>query len=179
MATKTSKKYVSSLLDQLKSLDVMTTRAYYEMGQLLHVFQEDMLYQIIGYVSFHEMVEEELSFHASTAANYAGMYRDFKRLHYNKTEALKLLNEYGMTNMRKVLSQESSKIGTLAVRHRIADFDENQINFTVTNAELIESQAALESMGAIYSDNGRYLNSSEAFMAMVHLVNSAPKQKAA
>ncbi len=163
------------MLDQLIKLDVRTNKAYYEMGQILYAFRQDRLYKIIGYDSFALMVEEELTFSKGTASNYAAMYNIFKRLHYNKTEALELLSEYGMTHMREVLRNEKNKIGKRAIQTRIDALDTNQINFTLTDAELAESHTALETLGAVVDDNGRYVHSSEAFIAMVRMVNGIKK----
>ena len=173
------KKYVSELLDKLIALDKAHLCTQYDLGQLLSVFRDDKLYEIVGYDNFAEMVEEELSFSSSTASTYASMYCDFKRLKYTKTEAVKLLVEYGYTNVRKVIRDLGVKIGVRAMRNRIDDLDEHQINFTLTTAELEESHKALKTMGAVQTDHGRYINSSTAFMEMIRVINAPGNKKAA
>jgi hypothetical protein len=171
------KKYVASLLDKLIELDVTTVGAYYEMGRILHSFKQGDLHADIGYESFGHMVEEELSYSTATAHSYSALYRHFQRLHYNKAEALDLLRKFGKTHLSEVLPSLNSKIGARAIKARIDNLGHNQINFTLDNEELAEAQRALLKMGAMKSDNGRYLNSSEAFMDMVREVNKKPVLK--
>lgn len=172
------KKYVANLLDKLVELDVTTVGAYYEMGRILHSFKQGNLHDIIGYESFAHMIDEELSYSPATAHSYSSLYRHFQRLHYNKAEALDLLRKFGKTHLAEVLPALSAKIGSRAIKTRIDNLGHNQINFTLDNDELSQAQQALTKMGAMKSDNGRYLNSSEAFMDMVREVNKKPALKA-
>ena len=165
------KKYVANLLDKLVELDVTTVGAYYEMGRILHSFKQGNLHDIIGYESFAHMVEEELSYSPATAHSYSALYRHFQRLHYNKTESLDLLRKFGKTHLAEVLPSLTNKLGSRAIKNRIDAIDLHQVNFALTGEELTQAQMALEAMGAEVSDRGRYLNSSEAFMAMVKQIN--------
>ena len=169
------KKYVSTLLDNLIALDQQTSRAYYEMGQLLHSFRTDKLYAIVGYESFAQLVEEELTFSVGTATSYIAMYAHFKRLKYTKNEALGLLQEFGYSHMSKVLGDVKQKLGARAIKTRIESLDLHQINFTLTAAELNEVHAALAALGAKQTEQGRYMNSTSAFMEMVRSVKCNKK----
>jgi hypothetical protein len=71
----------------------------------------------------------------------------------------------------------NDKIGVRAIKKRIDAIDEHQINFTLNNAQLEQAHTALKQMGAQQADTGRWLNSSEAFMQMVELINQAPNAK--
>ncbi len=171
------KAYANTLLDKLIVLDDQTTGAYYEMGQIISAIQQNKLYEILGYSGMTELVEEELSFTASTAFKYGTLFRNLRRLHYNKTESLALLKKFGMSHLTDVLPGMGNKIGARAIRKRIDNLNQNQINFTITDKELSETHQALTKMGAMRSDGGRYLNSSQAFMDMVHEVNKKPVLK--
>ena len=168
------KAYASDLLDKLVVLDDQTTGAYYEMGQILSAIAHNNLFDILGYSSMSHLVDEELSFTASTAHRYANMFRHLRRLHYNKTESLVLLKKCGFSHLCDVLPSISSKIGERAINTRIKNLNSNQINFTVTDDELSKCHQALAKMGAMRSDGGRYMNSSQAFMDMVDEVNKKP-----
>ena len=180
MATQPDK-YAREILDKLVDLDKATTAAFYDMGQLLSAIRHGKLYELLGYESMKHLIEEELSYTASTAYRYLYAYRHFRRLKYTKTEALALLGEFGFTHMLDVLPSMTAKAGERAIRNRIDALDENQINFTITNNELQECNEALAKMGGYQSAaTGRWANSSEAVMEMVRQVNEAksyPTQK--
>ena len=71
--------------------------------------------------------------------------------------------------MVKVLPKMDQKIGERAVKARIEKLDDHQINFTLNGEQLKQANAALEKMGAKRQTH-RWMNSSEAFMAMVEKV---------
>lgn len=168
------------LLDQLIELDMQTTHAYYEMGRILHALYESRMHEVLGYTSFTHLVEEELSYSQSTAQRYRHIYSQFKRLHYTKTEALKLMQTFGMTHMADVLPGIRNKISPRAIKQHIYELDFHQINFQLTTEELAASQRALIKMGAVVTDQGRFLNSSQAYMVMVREINrKSPNKKAA
>lgn len=172
MAKTQSKKQAYALLDRLIELDYQTVEAYYDMGSIVSSMQHGKLYELIGYNSISEMVGEELTYTASTAGKYAKMYRRFRELKYLKHEAVGLLKKFGLTHMCDVLPGMVNKIGKRAIKKRIDAIDQHQINFTVTQKELDKTHAALKKLGAEQSDQGRWLNSSEAFMHMVNNVNA-------
>jgi len=169
------RKIVSGMLDKLIELDATSNKAYYEMGQILYAFSTQKLYEIAGYDTLSEMIEEELSFTVSTAHHYSRFYGETKRLHYTKKESLKLLKEHGLTKLSKVLIKSKDKIGTIAIKKRINKFDEFQISFTLTEDELKDAHRALLVMGATQTGAGRYQHSSEAFMSMVHQIVKVKK----
>ena len=171
----TQRKFAAKLLDTLVELDVASNSAYYEMGRILHVFRADKLYEVLEYSSFVEMVECELSYSKGTAQAYARFYARTQELKYTKAEVLNLLSDHGLTNLSKVMRGLSTKLGTRAIKTRIEALDQHHINFTLTTAQLEEAHVALEAMGATMSDEGRYLNSSEAFMGLVHKVVKVSK----
>lgn len=170
--------YANTLLDKLIVLDDQTTGAYYEMGQILSAINHNKLYDILGYSSMTHLVEEELSFTPSTAHRYASLFRHLRRLHYNKTESLALMKKCGFTHLSDILPNINSKMGERAIRKRIQELNQNQINFTVTDKELSQTHQALTKMGALRTDGGRYLNSSQAFMDMIREVNKKVVLKA-
>lgn len=171
MSTRTQ---ASAMLDRLVQLDYQTVEAYYDMGSLISSMQHGNIWEVLEYTSMTHLIEEELTYTPSTASKYASMFRHFRRNHYVKQEATDLLKKFGLTHMCAILPSINSKLGSRAIKNRIAAIDQNQINFTLSNAELDQCHKALERMGALQSDNGRYKNSSEAFMQMVTGVLSAP-----
>ncbi len=173
-----TRKYAESLLDNLIDLDHQTTGAFYEMGQILSAIRQHQLYKILGYTSFTSLIDEELSFTASTATRYASLYTNLRRLHYNKVESLKLLQKVGFTHLSAVLPNMTTKIGRRAINKRVNAIDAHQINFTVTEAELVQLQKALTRMGATVTKTGWVTGSSQALMGMVGIVNKRPKLKA-
>ena len=159
--------FARKMLDRLIELDYSTVEAYYEMGSIISSMLHGKLFEIIGYGSMSELIEEELSFTANTGLKYGQMYRHFRRLKYSKQEAVGLLQKFGLTHMVDVLPRMTDKIGDRAIRERIKRLDQHQVNFTLSGAELKKAEAALEKMGAQKSDLGRWLHSSDAFMRMV------------
>jgi hypothetical protein len=171
--------YAAKLLDRLVELDYQTVEAYYDMGSIISSMQHGKLYETLGYDSMAHLVEEELTFGPSTASRYASMFRHFKRLHYLKPEAIELLKKFGLTHMADVLPKMNDKLGPRAIKNRIDALDQHQINFTLTRADVEKTKRALLKNGARQSKDGRWMNSSEAFMKMVNQhSNSAPKLKA-
>lgn len=169
------KKQAATMLDRLVELDFQTVEAYYDMGSIISSMQHGKLYEILEYTSMGHLIEEELTYTPSTGSKYASMYRHFRRLHYIKPEAIKLLKQFGLTHMCDILPNMTDKIGQRAIKNRIAGIDQHQINFTLTTVELDDCHKALEALGATKSELGRYKNSSEAFMGMVNQVNYSAK----
>jgi hypothetical protein len=172
-----NKTQAKAMLDRLIELDYQTVEAYYDMGSLISSMQHGNIYDMLAYDSMTHLIEEELTFTASTAFKYANMYRHFRRLHYLKHEAVELLKKFGLTHMAEVLPKFNDKLGARAIKTRIDSLDQNQINFTLTNSQLDECHKALGKMGAMKSEGGRFINSSEAFMDMVKAVNKKPHLK--
>ena len=170
--------YANKLLDKLIGLDDQTTRAYYDMGQILSAFRNNKLYDVLGYTSMSHLVEEELSFTISTGLRYAKLFDDLRRLHYNKKESLALMKKCGFSHLCDVMPGVKDKIGLRSIRKRIAKLQQHQINFTVNDAEYAEYHRALAKLGAMRSEGGRYVNSSQTFMDMVKEVNKRPVLKA-
>ena len=165
--------YAEKLLDRLIELDYQTVEAYYDMGSIISSMQHGKLYELLEYASMTELIEENLTYTPSTAFKYGSMFRHFRRLHYLKHEAVGLLKTFGLTHMCDVLPKMNDKIGQRAIKNRIDAIDDHQINFTLNSEELDKAHKALKKMGAMQADgNGRWLNSSEAFMHMVNNINA-------
>lgn len=165
-------KHATTLLDTLIALDKTTVKAYYEMGQILHSIRESNLATILGYDSFPHLVEEELSYSPGSAHRYCKMFTDFKRLHYNKKEALKLLEKFGMTHVADVMPDLKAKIGERAMKNRIENLPNHQINFMLSANDYDKCQKALIKLGAAPSINtGRLMHASHALMVMVNSIN--------
>ena len=165
------KAYAGQLLDRLIELDQQTQSAYYEMGQLLSAIKNNKLYELLGYNSFKEIVEEELSFTDSTAARYANTYDHFRRLHYTKKEALDMIQMFGYTHMADILPTVNDKIGKRAIRTRIDKLGKHQVNFMLNDQQYDTFLQTFESLGAEYSESGRMVNSSEVFLALLKAAN--------
>lgn len=172
-----TRKQATAMLDRLVELDFQTVEAYYDMGSLISSMQHGNLYEALEYESMGELIENELTYTPSTGFKYATMFRNFRRLHYLKSEAINLLKKFGLTHMCAVLPKMNDKIGERAIKKRIDQLDQNQINFTLNNRELEQCHQALASMGAVRSGDGRFHNSSCAFMDMVREVNKRPPLK--
>lgn len=176
---KQNKQYAEQLLDTLKELDRITHESYYEIGRLLYSFKNEKLFELLDYESFKQMVQEELSFSYNVAIKYANLYGQFRRLKYNRTEAIIAMEEFGVRSLAKVLPKTNEKLGVRALRHRVDALDEYNISFWMRGAEYDEVVAALEFCGVEYTDTGRFSNSSEALVAMArHVLAKAQKQAA-
>lgn len=173
-----SKDYAVKTLDALIALDKQTMAAYYDMGRLLVAIKDSKLWDVLGYDYFQELVEEELSFTYGTANTYMRAYRQFTRLNYHRTEALNMLEQFGLAHMTQVLPKLSTKIGVRAMQNRVAELQDNQMTFWMNDKEKDELSRALRAMGASYnSTTERWSGSSEALLAMVREVNKRPKVK--
>ena len=180
-----AKTHASALLDRVIELDKLTMGHYYEMGQLLSSIAYGKLWDVLGYESFPHLVEEELSFTTGSAFRYAHLYRNFRRLSYNKTESLNLLNEFGLTHMAEYLATAKQKVGSRAVGNRIAEIiaRRQQVNFTLTREQHQEMLRIMGKLGLEKGPSGRFRNSSETFVEMLslcnkHLPNGKPVLKA-
>jgi hypothetical protein len=162
--------FARKMLDRLIELDYQTVEAYYEMGSIISSMVHGRLFEVIGYPSMASLIEEELTFSPTTGLKYSKMYRRFRQLKYSKAEAIELLREFGLTHMSAVLPDMKDKIGSRAIRNRIEALDDHQINFTLNGHDLRKVNAALKKMGGEQFDEGRWKNSSEAFMRMVRAI---------
>lgn len=158
----------NSLLDSLIALDAEVHGAYYEMGQILSAIEHGGLWDVLEYDSLTHLVEEELSISPSQARRYMNTFRHFKRLGYNKSEALDLMSEFSFTNMSNYLPTAKDKVGKRAIKNAIARMIEEhkQINFQLAGDDLRLLVEVLQSFGAEYTDTGRLMNSSDALMSL-------------
>jgi hypothetical protein len=177
------RQYASMMLDKLKGLDRTTQEAYYEMGRILHSMWHDKLWEDLEYPSLLALVEEELSFGYTTATKYRQVYQNFRRLKYNKNEAVQLLDEFGYTHMAKVLPDMRTKVGKRAIKTRIDNLGDHQLNFTVFDEDYKEVRQVFEQYGVTYSESGRMANASAVFMDIVEaakkLMMDVEKKRAA
>jgi len=180
MSQMSPKVYAENLLDRLISLDEQVTGAFFEMGQILSAIEHSKLWDVLGYESFGHLVAEELSFTTSTASKYYNTYRNFKRLGYNKTEALDLIKTFSFTRVAEYLIGATQKVGKRAIANKIEQLLENrrQINFTLNKEDYALVEKALEDHGAEVTDNGRWMHSSEALVDIAkEAIKPAPKTK--
>jgi hypothetical protein len=121
-----------------------------------------------------------MSFTSGTAGKYLHTYRHFKRLGYNKLDALDLIKSFSFTRVAEYLAQAKEKVGKRAVANAIQKNLENkrQINFTVNAEEYELVQRALRRHGATQSDHGRWEHSTEAFVDIVRGAAAKPRLKA-
>lgn len=174
-----SRQYAAMMLDKLKHLDSSTQLGYYEMGRILSAIYKDKLYDVLGYESFKHMVEEELSYSVTTAYKYRLTYERFRELGYNKNEALQLINDFGHTNMARVLPEITHKIGKRAIKARLDAMTEHYMNFKVQDVDYEWVLAVFTDFGAVYSEHGRMLNATEVFRNIVDTAARAQVKKVA
>lgn len=176
---KNPKQYATQLLDKLIGLDQLVHGAFYEMGQILSAISHGNLHNVLGYESTGHLIEEELSFSTSQGYRYLHTFRHFKRLGYNKTEALDLINEFSFTHMAKYLPIANQKVGKRAIANAIAKQVEQgkQINFQLKQKDLDLLKRVLISLGAVDKE-GRLMHSSEALIALARDYDQRPKLKA-
>lgn len=172
--------YAAKLLDRLMMLDAEVHGAFYEMGQILSALEHGRLWDVLGYDSFANLIDEELSISTSQAYRYLHTFRHFRRLSYNKTEALALMAEFSFTHMSKVLPSMTTKVGKRAVGNAIGKMLEEgkQINFQLNAQDLSLLVRVLQKYGAEPSETGRLMNSSGALMELVRAVESRPQLRA-
>lgn len=169
-AIKESRQYAADLLDRLKEIDRGTVEAYYEMGRILAAMYKQELYDLLGYTSMTAMIDEELSYSATTAHKYMATYLHFKRLKINKAEALKLMHKHGYTVLTRVMPKMKPTADPRYVK-RVVQKAVNvehkrckQVNFQMTEDEWLLLIDALGEYGAEW-DGKRLLHASEALLA--------------
>jgi hypothetical protein len=163
--------YAKRMLDQLRELDATVHGAYWEMGRILSALLHGKLYDLLGYESMGELIEEEMSFSSSQGFRYLHTFRHFQRLGYTKTEALDLINEFSFTHMAHYLPKAKDKVGKRAIANAIDKMlkEAKQINFALSEKDLGLLIEALRVFGAEPRE-GRLMNSSSALMEMVKSV---------
>lgn len=162
-----SDEYAKRMLDQLRELDATVHGAYWEMGRILSSLAHGKLYDLLGYESMNELIEEELSFSPSQGYKYLRTYRDFQRLGYSKTEALEMINDFSFTHMAHYLPKAKEKVGKRAVKNAINKMlkESRQINFALSESDLTLLVKVLKEFGAEPQD-GRLMNSSQALIEL-------------
>lgn len=182
MDNMTTKEYAVQLRERLVALDDQTSRAYYEMGQILSAVEHGKLWDILGYSSFTDMIESELSFTPSTAYKYLHTYRGFRRLGYNKSDALSLINQFSFTRMAEYLPQAKRKCGTRAIATSLSEIydDKHQFNVTLNKREYAFVESVLLAYGAIRMPSGRGGGIACAFLDAIKQAakNAPPRLKA-
>jgi hypothetical protein len=153
------------LLDQLKELDRLVHRAYFEMGRILSALKHHKLWDVLGYESFQHMIEEELTVTPSTCHCYIAVYDHSRRLKYTDKETVNNIEEIGLRVLSRLLPTMKEKIGVRALANRKEQL-ERSVSFWLTPDEMYELESLLIDHGLVI-ENGRWKNSTEAFMALV------------
>lgn len=162
--------YAKKILDRLIELDRLTVGHYFEMGQMIGSLEHGKLWDALGYKSMAHLVEEELSFSTGTAYRYMHCYRNSRRLGYNKSETLTLLEEYGITRTGDYLAQAKTKQGMRAIKAKMEELKtRHQINFTLTAGQYAKTLRVMRELGVETGPSGRFVNSSEKFMEIVDI----------
>ncbi len=175
MSKKEACQYAAELLDRLKEIDRGTVEAYYEMGRILAAISGQQLYELLGYTSMSAMIDEELSYSATTAAKYAATYQHLRRLKINKKDALKLMHQHGYTMLSRVLPKTKPLSDPRNCARVIKKAVDNahkqckQVNFQMTENEWLLLIDALESYGAEW-DGKRLHHASEALLVALDIL---------
>ena len=167
---KTTKQQARFMLDQLKELDRLVHRAYFEMGRLLNAFKTHELWKVLGYTSWTQMVQEELSCSISSAAKYSNVYGHLKRLKYSQKESLQMIEVLGLRSLSKLLPSMKVKISLTQMQHKKESL-KRCIAFWVSP----EQEAWLEDILVDYGmviENGRWEHSSEALITLIESAKS-------
>lgn len=165
--------YARKLLDQVKHLDETVHNAYFDLGRLLSAIQHGGLYDLLGYDSMAELIDEELSFSRSQSYRYINTYRRFRALGYTKTESVELMAEFSFTKMWRYLMTAKEKVGKRAIKNAIErqDREHKQINFQLTEHQYKQLVRALEVFDAVTdSETGRLLGGSDALVKMANTI---------
>jgi hypothetical protein len=158
-------------LDQLKELDRLVHRAYFEMGRILSALKTHQLWKVLGYQSFHHMIEEELTVTPSTARCYASVYEHSRRLKYTDKETIQNIEVIGLRALSRMLPAMKEKTGMRALANR-KERMERPVSFWLTPDELYELETALIDNGLVIK-NGRWQNSSESLLNALHVQRKA------
>ncbi len=120
-----------------------------------------------------------MSFTSGSAGKYYHTYRHFKRLGYNKTDAIDLIQSFSFTRVAEYLAKAQTKVGKRAVANAIEKILENkrQLNFTVNKEQYEMVNRVLRQHGAKQSEFGRWENSTDAFVSAMSKIDR-PKLKA-
>ena len=151
------------LLDQLKELDSLVHRAYFEMGRILNALKTHELWKPLGYKSFKEMIEEELTLSYGTACCYASVYANSKVLGYTDLETIRNIEVIGLRALARLLPSMKQKLGIRALQNRKEEM-ERVVSFWLTPDELYELENKLLAHGLVVK-NGRWINSTEALLS--------------
>ena len=168
-----TKTYAQELLDRLKDIDRGTVESFYEMGRLLSALERDKLWEVLEYPSFRQMLYEEMSFNPETGYRYMQTYRHFRRLKYNKKEALHIMHTFSFTSISKVIASFKEKKGVVAIRNAVDHYNKNhkQVNFAMTEEEWAATRKVLEQHGAEYDvRSNRLLNASYALLVALGII---------
>jgi hypothetical protein len=168
--TETTKQQAQFMLDQLKELDRLVHRAYFEMGRLLNAFRTHKLWEVLGYKSWREMVEEELSCSFSTASRYSHVYGHLKRLKYTQKESLQMIEVLGLRSLSRLLPTMKIKLNMTELRRQ-----KEKLNRCIAFWVSPEQEAWLEDVLTDYGmviENGRWEHSSEALIALIQSTQS-------
>jgi len=166
--------YARKLLDRLIEIDQTVVGHYYEMGRILSSINHGKLTELLGYESLAHLIEEELSFGTGTGYKYMNVYRHLRRLKYNKTEALELLDEFGITQLYAWLTRATTKASKRTIYSDLKSIGVPvTIGFCLKPDDRKRVTVLMDTMGAEWSEHGRLNNSSKLFMEMVAVCEEA------
>lgn len=171
MATQT-KKQVNQLVQQIRELCISSAENAYELAQVLNAVQQGKLFEVVGYESFKDFLDNaDVLMGYSTACKYTQTYRHLVRLKYTRQESTEILGEFGVTGARHLISQMEKKVAISTLRRRQVAEGSPIINFALAPDEILEVDTALEKYGMRYHDSGQRSGSANALLNLVRAVN--------
>lgn len=136
------------LVSEFESLNKTAADVQYKKCKILFTIKDQYLYQELGYISFQEFVENELSITRATANRYCKFYSLVYWHDYSKNDAVRLITVLGVSSA--VTAMESNNRGA-SVTHAIASsksYNRYQMPLTITDSDMQMIEDTLERFGA-------------------------------
>ena len=160
MSKLTTKKAASEVIHKIRELNSRMATDQFELCRLLHTLHVGSLHQVFGYETFNEFCYHELPFGYSHVLSKVKLFRDFKRLGYNKTEAIDVILRLGVTVAKRALAQSDNKVSAAKLEKKYKNFDPTiTIHLSQQQARTVEKN--LVKHGLDINQSGRRMNLSE------------------
>lgn len=147
-------------------------RDTFAAAQILTAFKQQRLYEIIGFDSFAEFVEDT-GITASVGQAHTYVYEHAKRLKYTKVETIEIIESFGLHQSARLLSQQDRKVALSTLQRKSVAYarEHNQVNFVLAPDELRLLEDTLAAHGMYYTETGTRMNKTEA---LVRLLKTLP-----
>lgn len=163
--TLSNKKLASQLIVKVRELNSRMAADQYELCRCLATLHSSQLHVDFGYANFEEFCHHELPFTYGYSLSFIRFITHTKRLKYNKTEAIEIIEHVGISKAKVILANLDAKISISKINKLYSKSSKFSFDITPTDEKLLTKK--LLKYGLDVNENGRRMNATSTMLKLI------------